>query len=65
MELVALKEREQLNQELQEIKITSQYGKLGAKRVNTSGTTSVGEVDQTMFPGKSDSEQVSQSSQFS
>ena len=65
MELVALKEREQLNQELQEIKITSQYGKLGAKWVNTSGTTSVGEVDQTMFPGKSDSEQVSQSSQFS
>ena len=51
--------------ELQEIKITSQYGKLGAKRVSTSRTTSVGEVDQTMFPGKSDSEQVSQSSQFS
>ena len=57
--------RDSSYQELQEIKITSQYGKLGAKRVSTSGTTSVGEVDQTMFPGKSDSEQVSQSSQFS
>lgn len=42
VELGALKRRQQLNQELQEIKITSQYGKLGAKRVNTSGTTSVG-----------------------
>lgn len=44
--------------------ITSQYGKWGADRVNTRGTTSVGEVDEGMLPGISDSDGVSQSSQL-
>lgn len=38
--------------------ITLQCGERGADGVNTRGTTSAGEVDQVMFPGISDSDEV-------
>lgn len=59
LELAAHKERQQLNQELQEVMRTLQYGKWGADGVNTGEAASVREVGQGMLPDISGSDEVS------